>query len=608
MSEGPKRPVSRDLPRLDSDTSPTLSGQRAGQTAGQTAGQMTGAISGQTGPGVDPSQPNVASAVIESMPGQFVSPTTMTELNRVPEGLRRIAPAEDSYKFDSTAPPTAAADSIPDPYIGKTIDGRYFVERVLGEGGMGVVYTARHKIIDKRVAVKVLRGDFARDKEITDRFLQEAKAASSIGNPHIVDISDFGTLPDGAAYFVMEFLDGKSLGQIMNENRPVPVMRLAHLAKQIAAGLSAAHAAGIVHRDLKPDNVIVIKRGNDSDFVKILDFGIAKVGGETARITRAGSVFGTPHYMSPEQAAGASVDQRTDVYALGVILYEMASGKVPFDADNFMGILTQHMYKAPVPILALVPQPDIPPGLDAIILKCLSKKLDGRYASMDELIEDLTTVESGGVPKAVGEMMARSGGFNLPVDYFSNGRTGMPAPIPATPRAGARSRMPLFAVIGAVASIALVALVVLLLGGNKTTSVAVVPASAAIASETPGARASASASATAPIAAATPSTLVLIGTDPTDARITRDGTDLGSPPVAVEVPQGQSINITVTRLGFVTQTLTIDASSPKQLVKLTPNVKASTSHGGHPRNSGGSGSQAQAPIDGFSDPFLTPKH
>src|SRR5580658_9456606 len=295
-------------------------------------------------------------------------------------------PAVD-LETSTGAPPVAKVD----PYLGKTIDGRYLVEALLGEGGMGVVYSGKHKVIGKKVAIKVLRGEMARNAEITERFLQEARAASSIGNPHIIDISDFGTLPDGSTYFVMEYLSGKSLTDVLEESKPLGVARLLHIAKQIAAALGAAHDAGIVHRDLKPDNVMLITRGSgeaNKDFVKILDFGIAKVGGES-RLTRAGSVFGTPHYMSPEQAAGTPVDLRTDIYALGIILYEMASGKVPFDADNFMGILTQHMYKEPVSILMLVPAPDVPRALDAIIRKCLTKKVEGRYTSMAALLLDL---------------------------------------------------------------------------------------------------------------------------------------------------------------------------------------------------------------------------
>ncbi len=253
----------------------------------------------------------------------------------------------------------------------------------------------------------------------------------------------------------MEWLDGKPFSKALEETRPIPVVRLVHIAHQIADALSSAHQRGIVHRDLKPDNIFLIRRGTEQDFVKILDFGIAKVSSGTSKLTRAGSVFGTPHYMSPEQAAGAPVDSRTDIYALGVILYEMASGRVPFDADNFMGILTQHMYKAPVPIRALVPPQDVPPGLEAIILKALSKKPEQRYQTMDEVGLDLDKLTRGMIPDAVPEMMSRSGGFNVPADFFKE--RGMAAPVPATPIGGSRGRWGVYAgVAGVVAAIAIV--------------------------------------------------------------------------------------------------------------------------------------------------------
>jgi serine/threonine-protein kinase len=494
------------------------------------------------------------------------------------------APALDAP--DSATPPPSKVDA----FVGKTIDGRYIVERILGEGGMGIVYAARHKVIGKRVAIKVLRGEMATDNDVNERFLQEARAASAIGNPHIIDISDFGHLPDGSTYFVMEFLDGKSLSQIVSADLgPIPVPRLCHIAKQMAQALAAAHAANIVHRDLKPDNVMLIDRGTEKDFVKILDFGIAKVGGGTKKMTRAGSVFGTPHYMSPEQAAGAAVDHRTDVYALGVILYEMACGKVPFDADNFMGILTQHMYKAPVPIRALVPEIDIPPGLDAIILKCLTKKPEGRYETMDQLVADLEKLEHGVLPEAVQEMMARSGGFNVPADYFRS--TAMPALVPASPH-GPTKRWPLYAVMAAVATgVGVVAVVVV---GKSASSKAGTRPLTAVAAP--------SAAPVVTLAPVATTREILVSATPSDAAIWRDGKDLGPQPVALHLAEGEHASLVVVRKGYRSKTVMVDGKDPRVSFALDAVAGPPPNNAAAAKPAPASGSRFGG-IDDVGDPF-----
>ncbi|MFO0686641.1 MAG: protein kinase [Sandaracinus sp.] len=336
---------------------------------------------------------------------------------------------------DGDAPPPA------DPLLGRVIDGRYRVEKSIGEGGMGVVYLISHAVLGKRMALKVLRGEMAKDADVVQRFMQEAQSATSIGDPNIIDISDFGRLPDGSVYFVMEYLDGESLSKLIARGGSIPMATAIHVVRQIASALEAAHARGIVHRDLKPDNIYLVKQGQDDHFVKVLDFGIAKVGGANSKLTRTGMIFGTPHYMSPEQAAGQSVDQRTDIYALGVIMYEMFTGKVPFDGDTFMGILSKHMFEQPLP-----PSQVKGAGLGAIedvILKALSKKQEERYQSMGALVADLDTISSGGVVQIGGRGVAPPGNLADALEPPSRTEMRLGQSVP-TPEPAPRSRAPLF--------------------------------------------------------------------------------------------------------------------------------------------------------------------
>jgi serine/threonine protein kinase len=303
--------------------------------------------------------------------------------------------------FDGVKLETVAYDPLGDPLLGSTIDGRYEVMELLGEGGMGRVYEVRHVALDRRFAMKVLRRDLARDEELASRFIQEAKATASVRHPNVVEITDFGRMPDGVPYFVMELLVGETLGHVIKGGGPIPSKRAVRILKQVTGALGAAHLAGIVHRDLKPDNVFLVggfSGGSTNDDVRVVDFGAAKIVG-SSRVTRAGIVFGTPHYMSPEQASGQPVDHRADVYALGIIMYEMFTGRVPFEADTYMGVLTQHMFvQPPRPSQVSAAARELG-ALEEITMICLAKKPEERFASMADLsaaLDEVVMVRSDG--------------------------------------------------------------------------------------------------------------------------------------------------------------------------------------------------------------------
>ncbi len=288
----------------------------------------------------------------------------------------------------------------PEKLVGIELDGRYKIERQVGEGGMGVVYLARHVVIEKAVAIKVLRAEVAADESVVKRFVLEARAASRIGHPNIIDVTDFGTTREGLTYQVMEFLEGKTLNQVLKENTYLELPRALAIIAQMARALGAAHDKGIVHRDLKPENVFLLERDGRSDFVKIVDFGIAKVqptdgNASEQRLTRVGTVFGTPEYMAPEQAAGRTdVDLRADIYALGTILYEMLAGRVPHRGATTVNTLAMQMLDEPAPMRSYRPDLEISADLERVIMQSLAKKREARFASMPDFLHALEEVTS----------------------------------------------------------------------------------------------------------------------------------------------------------------------------------------------------------------------
>jgi hypothetical protein len=288
---------------------------------------------------------------------------------------------------------------------GQILDGKYRIVRLIGEGGMGAVFEGENTRIQRRVAIKVVHAAYAADTAVMARFQREAQAAGRIGNDHILEVLDLGALPDGSQYMVLEFLDGEPLSARIERLGRLTPKELAPLVVQMLKGLGAAHGAGIFHRDLKPDNLFILKeKAGRADFVKIIDFGISKfqpLSGDAMNMTSTGAVMGTPYYMSPEQASGSrAVDARSDLYSMGVILYECVTGHVPFDGDTFNQLMFKIVLSdAPSPVDAV---PDLDPAFASIIMKAMVKDVGQRFQTAEEFSKAVTAwVESGAAVASV---------------------------------------------------------------------------------------------------------------------------------------------------------------------------------------------------------------
>jgi serine/threonine-protein kinase len=320
--------------------------------------------------------------------------------------------------------------------IGDVIDDKYRILRLVGEGGMGAVYEGENRLISRRVAIKVLYGVASMSQDAIQRFEREAQAAGRIGNDHILEIIDLGRLPDGSRYMVMEYLDGETLGARIKRIGKMSPTDLVPVFKQVLTGLQAAHDAGIVHRDLKPDNIFILaQKAGHKDFVKIIDFGISKFQDPSDHnMTRTGTVMGTPFYMSPEQAKGVGVDRRSDLYAVGAMLYEAVSGSVPFDGKTFNELMFKIVLSDPRPLSEMVP--DLNPGFASVVLKGMARDAQHRFQTAREFAAALERWSSTGaavtLPPEAGNLIAEFGATQLP-----SGQVPSPAHTPLQGSPGA---------------------------------------------------------------------------------------------------------------------------------------------------------------------------
>jgi len=518
---------------------------------------------------------------------------------------------------DGGANPPSDGSPGDDPLVGQTLVGRYFIERKLGEGGMGAVYLATHVALEKRVALKVLHGEFARKQDLIERFLQEAKAASRIRHDNVIDITDFGQTEDGWVFFAMELLDGSDLSEVLNHailaGEVFPWARTKPIFLQVCSALSAAHSQGIIHRDLKPENIYLVERYGQTDFVKLLDFGIAKlteVSEEGKKLTRTGMLFGTPEYMSPEQARGEKVDLRVDVYAMGCILFQMVVGRVPFEADNFMGILTKHLTEATPTMGEALGRAGAPAEIEAIVQKALAKERDDRWATIDEMADAIASLNDGvevnlARPTTATAAAAPAASTAAPVGQARTQWTGsVRLDADADPGAAQKKSGPPVAVIAGGALVAVIVAVVLAMGGGGDDAQV----------EDSGAPAAAAAPDVAPPPQTTPETVVEKTPDPAPEApamvvvsitsepagadvIDASGQVIGKTPHEMTVEKSdQPLTFSVQKRGFEDQQIVVVPSEPSNAKEASLVRKRRTGRRGDDKPD-------DKPDDGLKNPF-----
>lgn len=355
-----------------------------------------------------------ASAAAPELPPQQIAqpaPETTPRAEPVPNAaaFATAFDAEEAANAAAYQPTAAAVDEDPSgSWKGRVLDERYRIVRLLGEGGMGAVFVAEHLTLHKPVALKVVRAELAGNGEVAARFAREAMATAQFEHPHVASAIDYGTLPEGGAYFVMQLVRGRSLRRLIGDGKRLPWRRACELLAQVADALSAAKAAGIIHRDLKPDNVLVEQREDGSELVKVLDFGIAHVAPrETAHagaqphreLTRVGMVMGTPGYMSPEQALGDKVDHRADLYSLGVVLWECITGRELWDGPDLTTVVTRQLTEAVPRLRDVAPEAAIPPELDELVQKLTARTITDRPEHAAEVRDALRQLSHASGPR-----------------------------------------------------------------------------------------------------------------------------------------------------------------------------------------------------------------